>query len=148
MTDMNTGIIGVHAGTDRGTGFGDIAAINAFQRMIDPGATVREGDVALLTSAIAFMERLNPEFLIAKLKAGDVLPPETRKEMRELARDLYEQQRKSYNAVAGKTYKARARAAGIPYKFIAQDFLSADEVLKTGTKEIEGSDISDLDFSI
>ena len=149
MTDMNTGIIGVHAGTARDTGFGDIAAINAFQRMIDPGATVREGDVALIKTAIAFLAKIDPKFMIARLKKGDVLPPETRKEMRELARDLYEQQRKSYNELAGKTYKARARAAGIPYKFVAQDFLSADEVLETGTIEIEeGSDISDLDFSI
>jgi len=66
-------------------GFADITAINAFQRLIDPGVAVREGDVALIQSAISFLNKYNPEFIKDSFSKGDKLPKQDRENMRQLA---------------------------------------------------------------
>ena len=59
MTEINGGWQSLKASYGfRHTGLSDIAMINSFQRMIDPGATVREGDVALIQSALPVLRRL------------------------------------------------------------------------------------------
>jgi hypothetical protein len=68
---------------DEENGFGDINAINAFQRMVDPGVAVREGDITLLQSAIPRLRRLG--LSVANLVDGDRLTPEARQELRKLA---------------------------------------------------------------
>lgn len=129
MLDIQTGFIGVVNGLAQENGFGDIAAINAFQRMIDPGATVREGDVALLQSAAAFIKRIAPEFFIEKLKKGDKLPSDTRKQMQKLAKELYEVRRNNYeDSIA--TDRNLAEDAGIDFsKFIATEFKTPEQIL-------------------
>jgi len=69
-------------------GFADIAAINAFQRLIDPGVAVREGDVALMQSAIAFLNKYDPKFITEKFSKGAKLPPADRENMRQLTTGL------------------------------------------------------------
>jgi hypothetical protein len=69
-------------------GFSDIAAINAFQRLIDPGVAVREGDVALMQSAIAFLNKYDPKFITEKFSKGAKLPPADRENMRQLTTGL------------------------------------------------------------
>ena len=71
---------------DENNGFGDIAAINAFQRMVDPGVAVREGDVALLQTAIPRLKRLG--LTVANLVEGDRLTQEARDEIKKLANAL------------------------------------------------------------
>lgn len=68
---------------DEENGFGDIAAINAFQRMVDPGVSVREGDIAVLQTAIPRLRRLG--LTVSNLVDGDRLTPEARQEVRTLA---------------------------------------------------------------
>jgi len=71
---------------DENNGFGDIAAINAFQRMVDPGVAVREGDVALLQTAIPRLKRLG--LTVTNLVDGDRLTQEARDEIKKLANAL------------------------------------------------------------
>jgi len=71
---------------DENNGFGDIAAINAFQRMVDPGVAVREGDVALLQTAIPRLKRLG--LTVTNLVEGDRLTQEARDEIKKLANAL------------------------------------------------------------
>jgi len=122
MLDINSGMQGVIVGLDQENGFGDIAAINAFQRMIDPGATVREGDVALLQSASAFIEKYSTAFWEDKLKRGDLLPPSVREQMLTTAEELYEVRAGNYNETVGNQFKILAEGSGIPFKFVGQDF--------------------------
>lgn len=68
---------------DEENGFGDIAAINAFQRMVDPGVSVREGDITVLQTAIPRLRRLG--LTVSNLVDGDRLTPEARQEVRTLA---------------------------------------------------------------
>ena len=71
---------------DENNGFGDIAAINAFQRMVDPGVAVREGDVALLQTAIPRLKRLG--LTVTNLVQRDRLTQEARDEIKKLANAL------------------------------------------------------------
>jgi hypothetical protein len=67
-------------------GFGDINAINAFQRMVDPGVAVREGDVSLLQSAMPRLRRMG--LTVANLIEGDKLTPEAREQLKILAKKI------------------------------------------------------------
>jgi hypothetical protein len=122
MLDINSGLASVMAGLAQESGMGDIAAINGMQIMIDPGATVREGDVALQTSAIAFMERISLEFTRAKLKAGDKLPQAQRDRMLELAQELFVAHANNYNDRSGNTFRRLAEGAGVPFNMVGQTF--------------------------
>ena len=122
MQDIATGIQGVEVGLSQNNGFGDITAINSMQRMIDPGATVRSEDVKLMQSAAAFLARIAPDYVIDKLKKGDKLPPAVRTQMLEAARQVYTARSKYYNESVGNQYKNLAKAGGVPFELIGQDF--------------------------
>lgn len=73
-----------------GSGVGDIAAINQFQKVIDEGAVTRDQDVKLITSAQSLADRLQTK--VNNLKKGEQLSPELRKEMRTAVEAMYEKQ--------------------------------------------------------
>lgn len=122
MTDIHTGLMGVMSGLKQKNGFGDIAAINAFQRMVDPGATVREGDVYLLQSANSLLDRILTDYPIERLREGDKLPEPVRARMIQTARDLYATRSKNYNDSIGTQYEKLAEAAGVPFELVGQRF--------------------------
>ena len=122
MSDIATGWQGVNVGLKQNNGFGDITAINAFQRMVDPGATVREGDVHLLQSASSWMDTVLSRYPIDRLKRGDKLPAAVRERMRETAKALYDLRAKNYNDTVGTQYRRLADAAKIPFELIGTDF--------------------------
>lgn len=126
MLDIQTGYVGVKNGLSQKGGLGDIAAINALQRMVDPGATVREGDVKLIQSANAFLERMNPTYWLARLEKGDKLPEGTRSAMLKLAQELYSVRLQNYEQMSGKKYKALAKSGGLPFELIGADFEPAE----------------------
>ena len=74
-------------GEDLETGFGDVALINIFQRFIDPGVSVREGDVALLQQAEGINTWL--ERKIDAIHEGAKLSPQGRADMFELVTGFY-----------------------------------------------------------
>lgn len=122
MQDIDTGLYGVETGLAQENGFGDIAAINAFQRMIDPGATVREGDVALMQSASAMAAKVLTDYPIEKLRTGAKLPTQTRQAMLKVAKELHAVRSKNYNDTIGNQYKALAKASNIPFQYVGSDF--------------------------
>ena len=79
---VNRGVGIVNRSLDIGNGTADIAAINAFQRLIDPGV-VRKEDVELQSTANSLLGRLLLQ--VKKLEAGDHLDDPLRKKMREVA---------------------------------------------------------------
>jgi hypothetical protein len=122
MLDIDTGMQGVEVGLSQQNGFGDIAAMNAIQRMIDPGATVREGDVALIQSASALLSKIFSDYPIERLRQGDQLPQATRNQMRKTARDLYTRRAQNYNDLVGTQYRALAQGANVPFEMVGRDF--------------------------
>lgn len=95
-----------------GTGIGDIAAINQFQKVIDEGAVTRDQDVKLIQSTESLYNRLTK--LKKKWKEGDQLSPQLRAEM---------------NATVNALYQGRARS------------LQSDPYIKSKIKEAEGRGI-------
>ena len=122
MLDIDTGMQGVEVGLSQENGFGDIAAINAFQRMVDPGATVREGDVALIQTASSLLSRILSDYPIERLREGDQLPRATRVQMLKAAKELYSRRAKNYNDIVGSQYKALSENAGVPFEMVGRDF--------------------------
>lgn len=124
MLDISTGIQGVESGLSQKNGFGDITAINAFQRMVDPGATVRSEDVTLLQSASSLVQRVLSEYPVEKLRTGAKLPDAVREQLRKTAEDLYERRSRNYNDSVGTQYKALAESGGFDFALVGQDFAS------------------------
>jgi hypothetical protein len=123
MSDIHTGWMGVQAGLKQANGFGDVTAINAFQRMVDPGATVREGDVALLQSAASFKDKLLSTYPLEKLRTGAKLPEAVREQMRQVAEHLYRVRAQNYNDTVGNQYRKLAEAAQVPFELIGSEFV-------------------------
>ena len=70
-----------------GKGVTDVALINGFMRMIDPGGVVRPSDVENIMLARGVPERV--ALTIANWKQGDLLPKGVREEIAQVADDLY-----------------------------------------------------------
>ena len=93
ITDLETKGNAINAALDRQSGLGDLAAINSYQRLIDP-AVVRGEDVELIAAAKPIGEYF--ETFKEKLRAGKKLGPNQRKELREAARDFIAAKNKGY----------------------------------------------------
>lgn len=122
MLDIDGARRGVDVGLSQKNGFGDITAINAFQRMVDPGVSVREGDVALLQGSASWLSRVLSDFPIERLKTGARLPDEVREQMRTVAKQLYDIRASHYNDSVGSQFKSQAGVTGIPFHYIGRDF--------------------------
>ena len=85
-TKLRRSVNNVYAGLKSRNGVGDIAAINAYQRLIDD-AVVRGEDVELIQSAASTTNRLKA--WVKNKKEGDVLDDNLRRHMADMARDLY-----------------------------------------------------------
>lgn len=115
---------------------GDIAAINQFQSgMVDPGATVREGDVALITKSASLVGRLNN--YLPRLIKGGVLPPELRKEIGDLAQDIYNMRAKNANQTEVARQKDIAPKFGVLFEDVGKEF----PIKKEGKYIIESENI-------
>lgn len=132
MLDVQAGLVTVREGSMDPSGAGDIMILNGYQRLIDPGATVREADVELLKSAVSWLSMADAKFWIEKIKSGSTLPPEMREKMLELSKNLYNAYSKLYNSTTGELYKRKAEAWQIPYELVANDFEPIDTFLGGG----------------
>lgn len=115
------------ASLSEGTGPGDIAAINSFQRLaVDPGVAVREGDVALLQSAQSFG---NKAWLKARgLFKGDKLTDTARAQMRDVVEQVYDA-RVAYVRENTQQIRNLAQEQGIDYsRYVGKDFSTFDEI--------------------
>jgi len=80
----------VVASLSQGTGTGDLAAINQFQKVIDEGAVTRDQDVKLIQDSQSLYNKIATQ--VNKLKAGQQLSPELRSEMKKSVETLYQKQ--------------------------------------------------------
>lgn len=91
-------------------GTSDIAIVNMFQRLADPGVAVREGDVALIQSAQGLIPRVAN--IADWVYAGNRLAPETRANMLRLIDPIVEARKRAAQETA-QPFRIRAREAGI-----------------------------------
>lgn len=86
-TDLTTQIGTIRNAAQRGDGTGDIAAITSFNKLLDPGAVVREADVALTLQAQGLADQL--QVWMKNKQEGDILPPELRQRLLALSENIY-----------------------------------------------------------
>lgn len=129
----------VQGSLNQQNGFGDIAAINAMQRMIDPGVAVREGDVTLMQQAIPRLERWGLK--TKNLVIGDQLTPAVRLEMSKLADELVDQRASIANEKAIPKFKRKAEKIGLDFDLIGEEFAVKSKKLQkqfsTAKKELD-----------
>lgn len=77
----------VIAALSQGTGTGDLAAINQFQKVIDEGAVTRDQDVKLIQQSQSLVNSIQSKF--KKLGSGQQLSPTLRAEMQQAVNTLY-----------------------------------------------------------
>src|SRR3990167_864328 len=149
MIDVYNGYLGVQASQGQETGAGDIALINSFQRLVDPGATVREGDVSVIRSAQGIVSRfLNADggisdYYLEKAKSGRILTGEAVKDMVKVADDLYSRRLSGYNEIIS-PQRNLAENQGIDFEtYISKEFPS---IARTKSVTINKSyfDVKDL----
>lgn len=117
-------------------GFNDIALINAFQKIVDPWVSVKEGDVSLLQSSIALKDKLNPSNLISKVNAGTKLTPETRKQMLDSTVAIYNAQADFGNDLLQKRYYKLADNYGINLADYGYGYDKIDKAWKTSSSKL------------
>jgi hypothetical protein len=87
MFEIRAGYNTAKVGFEQSNGFGDIAMVNGYQRMIDPGATVRGEDIKTQAEATAYIQKvLNVK---GKIFQGDRMTAETRKLLNKAVDEQY-----------------------------------------------------------
>lgn len=105
---MKSGIEHPEAG-----GFSDMALIEGFQRIVNPGAVVRQGTMDNMKSAAGWLQQLDPSFQWSKATTGDKLSPEARQRLMQLADSNFAvSQRTAARELASK--RNLARMMGVP----------------------------------
>jgi len=115
-------------------GLSDIAAINNFQSgLVDPGATVREGDVALISKqAIAFVQKVKAETWYKKGTEGSIMPEATRQQMLGLIDKMQKASVEAYRQGPYARIISDGKALGVP----------AQNMLHWGNVEYDDPDFS------
>lgn len=99
----------VSASLSQGTGTGDLAAINQFQKVIDEGAVTRDQDVKLIQQSQSLLDSIKTK--ANRLAKGEQLSPELRQQMRTSVEALYDAQIKALNK--DPYIKAKTTEAGL-----------------------------------
>lgn len=94
-------------------GFGDMAMIEGFQRIVNPGAVVRQQTMNQMLQAAGLGQYGSWDFLKNKLMNGDKLSPQVRQKLMSLAEDQFQT---AHNTAARELYAKQrlAQRFGIP----------------------------------
>jgi hypothetical protein len=129
---------------NQGTGgFSDMALVEGFQRMVNPGATVRTQTMQQMLKAAGFGQYADLGFLMDHFKEGDKFAPEVRQRLKKLSDDIF--QRATKNAEPQlKALGEQAKMFGIPnpQKFVELSMRLAPLMDVNGTPEVPGSSVA------
>lgn len=123
------------------SGPGDISLIFSYMKLLDPGSTVREGEFATAQNAGGVPDRIIA--LYNRLKSGERLAPEVRKQFVEQAQSLYTQATKDYDRTTGH-YRGLAEQYGLDPNRVTQEFGSTATPRTSGTT---GKTMSEADIA-
>jgi hypothetical protein len=121
----------VSASLGLGTGAGDLAAINQFQKVVDEGAVTRDQDVKLIQSSQSLLNKLSTK--VKGLATGEQLSSDIRQEMLQAVNALYDAQLK---ALGKDPYIMAKNKEAELYGLSAIDTILGEVQTITGTAEI------------
>lgn len=76
-------------------GFSDMALVEGFQRMVNPGATVRSQTIQSMMDAAGWLQKLDPTFQWSKAVQGDKFTGAARERIKKLADDIFDRATKN-----------------------------------------------------
>lgn len=83
----------------QGNSAGDLALVVGFTKLLDPGSVAREGEVALTQSAASMLAQAQ-NFLPRLQQGNTLLPPEVRRQLLNVAREMYANYDRAYQRLA------------------------------------------------
>lgn len=101
----------------------DINLLYNFIKMMDPGSTVREGEVQLTTGASPILDRVVQQY--KRLKEGGLLPTDLRKSLVSQVAENYAGRQESFNDVIDH-YKFLADKASVDWQKVIQPIRGLD----------------------
>lgn len=109
----------IEGALQQGTGFGDLSAIFAFMRVLDPTSVVRETEFKNAEEASGWLQRtLN---LPGKAVSGNRLTPQARAKLGSMARSLHLTQKQTYDRKAAQ-YKKISKKFGVDESLIIPEY--------------------------
>lgn len=123
----------VLSGREVDDSFGDLLMINGFQKIADPGVSVREGEFQTVAAAQGYLqEKLN---LPKKYFSGDRLTNEGRNALFSAATIAYDNKVVNFNSNVLPSFVRRGSSAGIPSSFINDWRLPESSTINAGSVE-------------
>jgi len=92
----------------------NLAAIDNFVRIQNPGATVRQGTLAMIKSGQAILQKLTPEYLAGHLEEGQFLTDQYLKDAKKVAMDEAQNQNEAFEKSILAAYTGSLKKSGIP----------------------------------
>lgn len=111
----------------------DVNLLYNFIKMMDPGSTVREGEIQLTSSASPFVDQMLQQY--KKVKEGGILPPTLRKSLVEQTAENYVGRTKDFQGVV-QFYRDISDAHGVNWDRVITPLQELD--VSKFTKRIQG----------
>ena len=125
---------------NRGTAAGDLAAIFAFMKLLDPPSVVREGEQATARNAAGVPERIRNQY--NRLLKGNSLTPLQRKDFRRTSEEVYKPYLLRYKDLTTR-YKDIAKRQNLNPKNIIYK-LSEDKIVTDTVKDTVKDTVTDI----
>lgn len=111
--EVRNGFQNIQAGKDLDNAQGDLAIINGYAKILDPGSTVREGEFATVGASQGFFERMGVK--PATFMKGDRLAPDVRARFLKAGEALAEKKSTSAKEDLQSKYGPIAKRAGLNF---------------------------------
>lgn len=120
----------------RQTAAGDVSAVFAYMKVLDPGSVVREGEQATARNAAGVPERIRNAY--NRTLTGESLTPEQRQDFLETSQSLFESEKDKYEANK-KVYEDIAVRQGLNVLNVIGENKTNASVIPKGIKTITDS---------
>lgn len=134
MFEIRAGYNTAKTGFEQNNGFGDIAMVNGYQRMIDPGATVRGEDIKTQAEAVSYVQQALG--IKGQVLSGDRFTPAVRKKLNAAVESQYSTRVDDFNSTVKSRYERvinrnpNLSSANVTFDDIGDSF-------STGTETVE-----------
>lgn len=126
MFEIRAGYNTAKTGFEQNNGFGDIAMVNGYQRMIDPGATVRGEDIKTQAEAVSYVQQALG--IKGRILTGDRFTEEVRKKLDSAVNDQYANRVNDFESTVKSRYdrvierNPQLSGAGVTFEDIGDTF--------------------------
>lgn len=100
---------------------GDMAAVFAFMKTLDPSSVVRESEFASAANSSGILDKIQSLQLLKKAETGEILTPRQRTQFVQIAKALFENRKSAFDERAGR-FITLAKEAGANPRSVVLDF--------------------------